>query len=426
MPATPSRTHRRSIHDYRILQPLGSGPSGEVFRARDLIQGGDVALKRFRSHSHTADDLSRYAESAAFAADIPGTAACRLIELVPDVSQAFAVLEFIPGQDLGEYLKAKGPLSWPDAHALFGRIAAAVATAHRADLVHGALKPTNIRVIEAPGSPPLPRILDFGIVALRPPAEPGTTRIYEPRGIEYQAPEQLSGQPATAASDFYSLGVLLFEALTGHPPFAGRPQEVAQHHLRTPPASPRLFAASLPTMAEKTVLALLAKPPEARKAGITALLTPLHRPAVPAANPDDDLQTMTFDRSKLQGLAKATSTRERTREKLATPSETVVLPAMPSPSAGGHDVTMILDGMNREILLDHVSAVALPSETTSEHTHPDATIIITRMPPTAAATPQPAWRRWIARPWTLERQLIAACIVFIILILFMVALLATR
>lgn len=409
MPPTPSRSHRRSLHDYRILQPLGSGPSGEVFRARDLVHGGDVALKRFSTHTHGDDGLSRYAESAAVAADTPGTTACRLIELVPDQAQAFAVLEYIPGRDLDEYLRAHGPLAWPAARDLFARCAAALSAAHHADLVHGALKPSNVRVVEAPGAPPRPRLLDFGILALRPPAEPEATRVPEPRAIEYQAPEQLLGHPATAASDLYSLGVLLFEALTGHPPFTGRPQEVALHHLRTPPPSPRIFAPALPAAAEAIVRALLAKTPEARAPGLAALLA---MPDDLAAAHDDDLQTMTWDRSKL-----------------APPpgSETVVLPPLPAAAAAA-GVTVIIDGMNREFLLDEAPPVDGPSETTSVHTHADATVFVTRVPapPPAPRPTLPAWRRWLARPWTLERKLIAVNVAFGALILATVVLMTTR
>lgn len=422
MPATPSRTHRRSLHDYRILQPLGSGPSGEVFRARDLINGGDVALKRFNTHGASPEGLSRYAEAAAVAADIPGTTACRLIELVPDPAQAFAVLEYVPGRDLGEYLRSSGPLAWPAARDLFGRCAAALVAAHRAELVHGALKPSNIRVVVAPGAAPMPRLLDFGIAALRPAAEPGATRVYEARAIEYQAPEQLLGLPATAASDLYSLGVMLFEALTGHAPFKGRPQEVAQHHLRSTPPSPRIFAPDLPGAAETVVRLLLAKAPEARHAGVTALLAPIASPhPEPDPHQDDDLQTMTWDRSSL--LA-PTPSRGRDR---TVHDETVVLPTMPTSSAAVGGVTVIIEGMDREFLLEQTAPPVPPSEQTSVHTHADATVFITRMPTaTTPARPAPAWRRLLAEPWTTERKLIALNVGFGALIVGTLMILALR
>jgi len=424
MPPTPSRTHRRSLHDYRILQPLGSGPSGEVFRARDLINGGDVALKRFSNHIATAEGLSRYAESAAVAADIPGTTACRLIELVPDPAQAFAVLEFVPGRDLGEHLKNVGPLAWPAARDLFGRCAAALVAAHRAELVHGALKPSNIRVVTTPGAKPMPRLLDFGISALRPLVEPGATRVYEARAIEYQAPEQLLGLPAVAASDLYSLGVMLFEALTGHPPFKGRPQEVAQHHLRSTPPSPRIFAPDLPAVAETVVRALLAKSPDARQAGLDALLAPL---ADPDPHLDDDLQTMTWDRRSLLAEVLPAPTGDRRQHRPAVSNETVVLPPMPSPSDGGNGVTVIIEGMNREFLLDPTTPSATPSEQTSVHSHADATVFVTRMPTTAPdPRPPPVWQRLLREPWTTERKLIALNMTFGALILATLLVLALR
>lgn len=420
MPATPSRTHRRSLHDYRILQPLGSGPSGEVFRARDLINGGDVALKRFSTHVATAEGLSRYAESAAVAADIPGTTACRLIELVPDPAQAFAVLEYIPGRDLGEYLRHTGPLAWPAARDLFGRCAAALCAAHRADLVHGALKPSNIRVIVVPDAAPMPRLLDFGIAAMRPLVEPGATRVYEARAIEYQAPEQLLGLPAIAASDLYSLGVMLFEALTGHPPFKGRPQEVAQHHLRSTPPSPRIFTPDLPAAAETVVRALLAKAPDARQAGLDALLAP---PQAVAPYVEDDLQTMTWDRSALLAVPPP----ERRPGRPVVTTETVVLPVMPPASAAGDGVTVIIEGMNREFLLEPAAASDAPMEQTSVHTHADATVFITRMPTAAPAhRPRPGWRRRLGEVWTMERKLIALNVGFGVLILGALLLLALR
>ena len=425
MAASPPRTHRRSLHDYRILQPLGSGPSGEVFRARDLVHGGDVALKRFSADNHSADGLSRYAEAAAVAADIPDTTACRLIELVPDQAQSFAVLEYIPGRDLGEYLRARGPLGWPEAQPLFARCAAALMAAHRAEIVHGALKPTNIRLIEPPGAPPLPRLLDFGIAALRPPAKPGATRVYEARAIEYQAPEQLLGLPATPASDLYSLGVLLFEALTGHAPFTGRPQEIAQHHLRTTPPSPRVFEPALPDIAEMIVLGLLAKPPEARKAGFAALLAS-NNPS--RHDPGDDLQTISWDRSK---LSLPSPTRRTHARPLADSGETVVLPAMPPSHAGGDGVTVIIDGMNREFLIDAAPVADFPSPTTTVHTHADATVFLSRLDPSRTTAPPPRrfrrlQRLWARRPSTPERRLIAIGLVYGALLLVTVIVLSNR
>lgn len=423
MNASPPRSNRRSIHDYRILQPLGSGPSGEVFRARDLVHGGDVALKRFSADNQSADGLSRYAEAAAVAADLPETTACRLLELVPDPTQSFAVLEYIPGRDLGEYLRAKGPLGWPEAQQLFGRCAAALSAAHRAEIVHGALKPTNIRLTEPPGTPPLPRILDFGVTALRPSIKPEATRTYDPRAIEYQAPEQLLGLPATPASDLYSLGVLLFEALTGHAPFTGRPQEVAQHHMRTTPPSPRVFEPDLPDAAETTVLALLAKSPEARKAGLAGLLAPSPPPRpAPPRDPGEDLQTISWDRSK---LALPSPTRRTPTQSPA--DDTIILPPMPA-HAGGDGVTVIIDGMNREFLLDTAPLADHPSPTTNVHTHADATVFLSRLDPSREAAPaaRGRWRSWAHKPWTPERKLAAIALTYGALLLIVVFVVSSR
>lgn len=319
MTAAP-RTAQRTLRDYRVLGSLGAGPSGEVLRAHDPVRRAEVALKVFRPHLCTPDGLSRYAEAAATAADAPGTAAGRLLELVPAEPRPFAVLELVAGQSLGELVHHRGPLAWTEARPLFARCAVALAAAHRVDVVHAALKPSNLRVL--PGM--LPRVLDYGVAALRQQHAAEATRAHETHGLEYQSPEQLRGEPPLPESDLYALGVVMFEALTGQLPFQGRPQEIAYHHLRTAPPSPRLLMPALTRDVEALVLGLLAKAPAAR-AGAAAALRALA--AAPHPGDDDEFQTTTWVRQPTPATPASRARREPARvdetiETAPAPAET--------------------------------------------------------------------------------------------------------
>lgn len=407
MPTAATRPARNGsvLRGYRLLHQLGAGPSGEVYLARDEAHHVDVALKLFDRHRVAPDGLSRFAEQARAAAAIPLTGAPRVLDVVPGPPEPYVALELVRGLSLAHLLRQRGPLPWDGARPLFARAAACLRAAHAAGLVHGHLKPTNVLVDDEHV-----RILDFGAAALTPAVDTGQTRVHEAESVDYHAPEQLRGEPPGPHTDVYALGVLLFEAVTGQRPFAGRVQEVVRHHLSTPPPSPRVLAPTLPADAEALLLALLAKPTTDRPSADEVARRLAARPHALGG------ETRVAPRPEPQPGPEEYPTTMWVRGAPRRPpgvgvGETMVLPAPPPPPPDG--VTLLTPGMQGDFLLD------LPPREDTTGQQPSATVFVDRAglaaprqatpPPT---TQRPRWRRWLDGPWPLERKLIALNVAF--------------
>jgi serine/threonine protein kinase len=209
-----------------------------VFRATDPNSEAPIALKLFDPTRCSTRGIRRYAELAAAAAAVPQSTATRLLEVQAAGPSPFAALELVPGQSLARMRQQEPILSWTVARALAARIAAGLAAVHQAGLVHAALKPTNIHIILGPSQRLHTRLLDFGAGALLEPEEVGVTRINDNPAVDYVSPEQLQGEQERPTADLYSLGVILYELVTGRRPFEGRVTDIVRQHLRTPARSP--------------------------------------------------------------------------------------------------------------------------------------------------------------------------------------------
>jgi serine/threonine protein kinase len=155
---------------------------------------------------------------------------------------------------------------------------AAVAAAHEAGIIHRDLKPSNILVTQSPDTPAVVKVLDFGVAKLAEHAlddDEGTITLRQTGSLigtpRYMAPEQYNGDELTPAADVYSLGVILYEMLTGMAPFSGSsPVEIAAKHVSDPPCAPRQIVAAIPEDVERVVLDALEKGPEDRPANAGA------------------------------------------------------------------------------------------------------------------------------------------------------------
>ncbi len=200
---------------YRIERQLGEGGMGAVYLATDTVLGRAVALKitRFNS-SETAE--ARFRREARAAAALLYEGICPVFDYGVQDGIPFITMAYIEGQSLAQLLRQKEPLDTLKAVDQVRQVALALAEAHRQGILHRDLKPSNI-MLDGQGRP---KVVDFGLargeddLALTHPGEtPGTP--------QYMSPEQVQGQPLTAASDIFSLGVILYQLLAGRLPFAG-------------------------------------------------------------------------------------------------------------------------------------------------------------------------------------------------------------
>ncbi len=214
----------RTLSRYRVLERLGGGGMGEVYRARDERLGRDVALKILTAGSGTDEDRERIRREAQTLSRLshPGISTVFDVESVDGLE--FLVLELVQGQTLLDRLR-HGPVPEPLAREWGAQIAEALGAAHERGIIHRDLKPANVMVSPEGRI----KLLDFGL-ALRCPSEveacdaTGDAESNLVIGtLAYMSPEQMLGRPLDARSDLYSLGVLLFELTTGRRPFDDSP-----------------------------------------------------------------------------------------------------------------------------------------------------------------------------------------------------------
>ena len=220
----------KRLAQYEIVEPLGSGGMGEVYRARDLRLGRDVAVKVMAEHIAADPDMRRRFETEARAvASLSHPSILSIHELAVVDGVPMAVMELLQGENLRSRIK-RGPLAWQDAVRIAATIAEGLAAAHVRGIVHRDLKPENVFLTLDQGV----KILDFGLALQRlesPLSSEGpTVAVTAERMVMgtfgYMSPEQVTGGRVDGRSDIFALGCVLFEMLTGHALFTGdTPQE---------------------------------------------------------------------------------------------------------------------------------------------------------------------------------------------------------
>ena len=199
---------------YRLLDVVGEGGMAVVWRAEDTLLHRTVAVKVLREqYASDPEFLERFRSEARSAAALNHPGVVAVHDVGEDRGRHYLVMEYVPGRDLKARIRAEAPLSVEDALAIAQALAEAVAAAHEAGMVHRDIKPQNVLV--APDG--RMKVADFGIA--RAVSAAGLTAPGLVMGtVHYIAPEQAGGAPATPASDVYSLGVVLYEMLTGRVP----------------------------------------------------------------------------------------------------------------------------------------------------------------------------------------------------------------
>ncbi len=208
---------------WQLLHKIGEGGMGQVWLARraDGLYEAQAAIKLLRSDLSSAGWAQRFARERAVLARLDHPAVARLLDAGIEDGQAYLVLEYVDGRTLAEHVRSACPGVEPRVRLLL-QIAEAVDHAHAQLIVHRDLKPSNVMITRA-GQP---KLLDFGIAGLLDDGEPVDTDLTRQTGrgltLGYAAPEQILGRPIGTAADVFSLGVMLFELLSGELPFAPR------------------------------------------------------------------------------------------------------------------------------------------------------------------------------------------------------------
>ncbi len=247
---------------YQLLERLGSGGMAEVFRARDLMLERYVAIKVLRADYSRNDSFqARFRQEARAAANLshPNIVTVHDFGLAED--QLFIVMEHIPGKDLKSLLRQRGRLPIQDAIPLIIQACAGVGYAHRAGLVHCDVKPQNMLVTPDQRL----KVTDFGIARALATIVPGEREKLVWGSPLYFAPEQAQGEVPTPASDVYSMGVVLYELISGTTPFTGTTaEELARLHINAKPLPISEYVPELPAELEQIIMKVLDKEPSAR------------------------------------------------------------------------------------------------------------------------------------------------------------------
>jgi serine/threonine protein kinase len=247
---------------YQLLERLGSGGMSDVFRARDLMLERSVAIKVLHEqYSNDAAFQQRFRQEARAAANLSHPNIVTVHDFGLDHGQLFIVMEHIPGKDLKTILRQRGRYSVEEAIPLMVQACAGIGYAHRAGLVHCDIKPHNM-IVTPDGRL---KVTDFGIARALSTIQPDERADVVWGSPQYFSPEQATGEAPSPASDVYSLGVVLYEVLTGALPFtAPTSEELARMHLEAAPIAPSEYVPDIPSALEQIVLKVLSKEPAAR------------------------------------------------------------------------------------------------------------------------------------------------------------------
>lgn len=247
---------------YQIAKRIGSGGMSTVYRARDLTLERNVAIKLLREEFSSDEPFrQRFHQEAKAAASLAHSNIVTVHDFGLDQGRLYIIMEYVPGADLKKLLQQRGRFTVDEALPLLIQACAGLGFAHRAGLIHCDVKPHNLIVTNDNRL----KVTDFGIaraLASSASAEKSNVVWGSP---QYFSPEQAAGYPPSPASDVYSLGVILYELLTGRLPFlADSAKELARLHREVTPKPPRQYNPAIPPALDEIILKTLDKEPVAR------------------------------------------------------------------------------------------------------------------------------------------------------------------
>jgi serine/threonine protein kinase len=255
---------------YEILGPLGFGATSRVDKARDKIIGRTVAIKTLVHSFGAAPQQKQFLREAQIVGQLSHPAIVNLFDVgVEETGIAYLVMEYVNGRTLQQVL-SESPIPWPRACSWAADLATALGRAHHAGIIHGDVKPANIMITEEGEV----KLSDFGIARFATQVS-GSGRIMGTPA--YLAPEQIMGEPHSTRSDLFSLGIVLYQMLTGVPPFDGSSvAAVCAQILTADPVEPSRRNPALPSGLDHIVMRCLAKKPDDRYPSGDALAASLY------------------------------------------------------------------------------------------------------------------------------------------------------
>lgn len=255
---------------YRLLSLLGEGGMGAVYKAEHVRMGKALAVKLLRGDfARDPEAVQRFVDEAQIVSRLshPHTIAVFDFGELDTLDGLYLAMEYVPGKDLAWLLKTGGPVPAPRVITIGQQLLGSLAEAHDAGIVHRDVKPGNVMLMQTRSGDDFAKVLDFGIAKLRD--DPRSASLTSAGAIvgtpNYLAPEQARGRDVDARADLYAAGAVLFELLTGRPPFvAPNPMAVVNAHLHDPPPPLHQFAPECTSAMGEVIRRALEKRPEDR------------------------------------------------------------------------------------------------------------------------------------------------------------------
>lgn len=267
---------------YRILRRLGSGGMGSVYLGLNIPLKQEIAIKvMYGELAHDVNAVKRFHREALTTSRLSHPNTVRVFDFgqEPD-GMLFLVMEYVKGMPLSHVISTTGRLPATRVLAITRQVLGALAEAHAAGIVHRDLKPQNIMMMDMPGAGDFAKVVDFGIAKIA--TTTGETSLTK-AGVSigsppYMSPEQAEGKSIDHRTDLYSLGVIMYEMLSGHTPFQGdTPLAVLVKHMTEPPPS---LPDDVPQALARVVMTLLEKKPEMRPQSANDALAMLDAPDI--------------------------------------------------------------------------------------------------------------------------------------------------
>ena len=265
---------------YEILSKVGAGGMSDVYKAKDHILSRFVAIKVLKQeYSQDRTFVSKFRTEAQSAAGLEHPNIVNIYDVGSEDGMHFIVMEYVEGITLKTYIEKKGQLSFKESASIAIQVARGIEAAHNKEIIHRDIKPQNI-IISTEGKV---KVTDFGIARA---ASSNTISSDVMGSVHYASPEQARNGFVDGRSDIYSLGIVMYEMITGRVPFDGDTTvAVAIQHLQEEMTSPRVYAPNVPVSFEKIILKCTQKNADRRYQTISELISDLRRSLT---NPDED------------------------------------------------------------------------------------------------------------------------------------------